>query len=196
MKKKWKRGSKQPPQPATIAWEPFQRCDYWMINGEIVEIPPSIQVWKNNIYTVNMEEGVARAPYGRITWLSIKRNDREVIHDWRELQRIKNEICGTDREAVEIYPREDRLVDTSNQFHLWVMPLGFVFPFGYADRLVIDETVTDQTLAANAKQRAWPDGQRPADAITGQEFDAKWKQDGNTGLQTMLHRRVTDGDAK
>ena len=65
-------------------------------------------------------------------WLSIKRIDKESIHDWRELQQIKNEIVGEKNEAIEIYPSEDRIVDTANQYHLWVfkdptikVPVGF-----------------------------------------------------------------------
>jgi hypothetical protein len=65
-------------------------------------------------------------------WLSIRRLDREAIHDWRELQQIKNEIVGPRNEGFEIYPSESRIVDTANQYHLWVfvnpevrLPVGF-----------------------------------------------------------------------
>ncbi len=172
-----------------VAWTPFERCQYWITgDGREVQIPDEISTYRNNLYTVNVEDGDA-PPFGTITWLSIKRNDRTMIHDWRELQRIKNAICGSEREAVEIYPRESRLVDTSMQFHLWVFPEGYTIPFGYAERLVIDETVSDQSLARNAKQRAWPRDARPADAITGTEFDQRWKADPAFGLQRMLHKR-------
>ena len=65
-----------------------------------------------------------------MSWLS--------IHDWRELQQIKNAICGEEIEAVELYPAS-RLVDTSNQYHLWALPAGKRFPFGYKERLLITE---------------------------------------------------------
>jgi hypothetical protein len=55
-----------------------------------------------------------------VAWLSIKRRDREVIRDWRELQAIKNAIVGPEHEGFELYPAESRLVDTANQFHLFV----------------------------------------------------------------------------
>lgn len=183
--------------PYGVKWEPFLRMHFWNINGREEDIPPHIEIWQNNVYSAHKEEGIAVEPYGRITWLSIKRLDREVIHDWREMQRIKNELCGPEREAVELYPRESRVVDTSNQFHLWVMPEGFTFPFGYARRLLIDETVGQQTLAPNAKQRPWPADARPGDALTGKEYDEQWKKDGAYGLQKMLHQRiVSDGDAR
>lgn len=78
--------------------------------------PP--QLWQNKIYTVSVFFD------GPVTHLSIKRNDRESVHDWRDLQELKNAICGPEREAVEIYPAESRRVDMRNQYHLWVLPAG------------------------------------------------------------------------
>lgn len=69
--------------------------------------------------------------------LSIKRVDGAAIHDWRDLQRIKNEILGEEAEGVELYPAESRLVDGANQYHLWVL-VGSRFPFGFSDRLVAE----------------------------------------------------------
>jgi hypothetical protein len=44
---------------------------------------------------------------------------------------IKNEIAGPEVEAFEIYPRESRLMDTANQYYLWVLPPGQTIPAGY-----------------------------------------------------------------
>ena len=52
--------------------------------------------------------------------LSIKYFDKRPIHDWRILQRIKNELVGEECEAIELYPAESRVVDTANQYHLFV----------------------------------------------------------------------------
>ena len=60
-------------------------------------------------------------------WLSIKYFKKEVNPSWRELQDIKNNICGEDREALEVYPPEEHIIDTLNHFHLWVMPKGRKF---------------------------------------------------------------------
>jgi hypothetical protein len=54
-----------------------------------------------------------------IIHLSIRDNERTAKHDWRDFQRIKNEIVGPEYELVELYPRESHLVDSSNQYHLW-----------------------------------------------------------------------------
>ena len=53
------------------------------------------------------------------TYLSVKRIDRKPFHDWRAMQRIKNSVLGPEWEGVEMYPAESRLVDTSNQYHLF-----------------------------------------------------------------------------
>jgi hypothetical protein len=49
---------------------------------------------------------------------------------WKEKQRIKDELFGADRVAIEVYPRAAELVDAANMYHLWVFPSGFAFDFG------------------------------------------------------------------
>ena len=97
-----------------------------------------------------------------VTWLSIKRRDKEWIHDWRDLQRIKNEICGPEREAFEIYPAESRMNDTANQYHMWVLAPGMLMPVGYTDRAVIDGTVPDDPFNMPG-QRPLPEGTKTTD---------------------------------
>jgi hypothetical protein len=71
--------------------------------------------------------------------LSIKRIDQEPVHDWRDLQRIKNQLLGPDCEAVELYPAEERLVDTANQYHLWgSTDPKFRFGFGFGTRFTTE----------------------------------------------------------
>jgi len=83
-----------------------------------VEATINDEIWMNEIYQVNacrrtgpgwfdsLEETYNGFPTdnGEVVWLSIKRKDKEPIHDWRDLQRIKNDICGPESEAMEIYP--------------------------------------------------------------------------------------------
>ena len=69
-----------------------------------------------------------------ITHLNIRRRDGSMFKDWRHFQQIKNEICGPEREGIELYPAESRLVDTSNKWHLWVLPEGVRVPVGWQRR--------------------------------------------------------------
>lgn len=68
--------------------------------------------------------------WGIVEHLIIRRHDTKAIHSWYDLQRIKNELVGSDRTAVEVYPSESQLVDDENLYHLWVLPSGFELPFG------------------------------------------------------------------
>ncbi len=104
------------------------------------------EVYVNDIYQVNVQRNekadyMVREPSmkGKMTYLSIKRLDKKSIHDWRHLQEIKNELCGEDCEAIEIYPVEKRLVDTANQYHLFVFPKGYFVGFGWTKRSVMYE---------------------------------------------------------
>lgn len=99
--------------------------------------------YRNSRYQVSIDRNPwHRFPesVGPIVWLSIKRLDRGPvgIERFRDFQRIKNELVGPECEAIELYPAESRLVDTSNQYHLWAFtePATRV-PLGYQEREVI-----------------------------------------------------------
>ena len=101
-------------------------------------------IWINDVYQVNVRIiKNEHSPMPTMFHLSIKRIDRGIIHDWRDLQAIKNEIVGPDFEAVELYPAESRRIDTANQYHLFgVYKKSFRFPFGFdGGRHVQDESI-------------------------------------------------------
>ena len=49
---------------------------------------------------------------------------------WKEKQRIKDELFGENRMAVEVFPRKTDLIDAADLYHLWVFPEGYRFDFG------------------------------------------------------------------
>ena len=89
--------------------------------------------------------------------LTIRNKDHSAKHDWREFQRIKNELLGPDEEAAELYPAESRLMDTKNEFHLWCLR-GAQFRFGWDGREISE---------ASGMQRPWPEAEKPADLRSG-----------------------------
>ena len=116
-------------------------------------------VYMNDVYQVTLLNGTdcdhmvhLEELKGKCSYLSIKRIDKEPIHDWRHLQEIKNQLCGDEREALEIYPAESRLVDTANQFHLFVLPSGNHIPFGFTGKRLVDKTER-AGLVGEPKQR-------------------------------------------
>ena len=118
--------------------------------------------------------------WGELTWLAIVNRDRSARHDWRDFQRIKNELLGPEIEAFEIYPAESRLVDTNNQFHLFCLPMGRTIPVGYVERDVCD------LVKGAHKQRPFdelPEGlnERDMDVIEGAVFGPAPKEAGDEG---------------
>lgn len=133
-------------------WLPF------LPTGQVVSgVPgtPDGTVWANNRYVVVVRHCGENPATGPLVWLSIKSVENDARHDWRDFQRIKNELVGEEAEAVELYPAEGRLVDTSNQFHLWCFP-EFRFPFGFSARLVAENI-------AGTVQRPFAPGSVPPD---------------------------------
>lgn len=108
-------------------------CDAETARQRLTDALAGDRVYANSRYQVHVrtvDSGVH---------LSIKRLDQLPIHDWRDLQRIKDELVGPDCEAVELYPASERLVDTSNQYHLWALPdPACRFDLGFTERLVWD----------------------------------------------------------
>lgn len=173
-----------------VKWTPFYRCAYWKdAQGNEHEIPEDMVVLRNNIYTVQVDGCAVPPPMGPVAWLSIKRNDRQTIHDWRELQLIKNLIMGEECEAVEIYPAESRLHDTANQYHLWCFAPGFRLPFGYDSRLVCDETQDKTAPDGAAKQRAFSINDKPADCLRGADLPKMFGADPTLGAK-LIHKRM------
>lgn len=127
---------------AILKERPFlSRDEAHKIAEDAMKREEQAEVWASRQYTVlcyrDTKVGDGWPP---MDWLSIRRDDREPVRDWRHMQAIKNQLCGEDREGVELYPNADRLVDTANQFHLWVLrEAGAMFPFGFMERMVSDD---------------------------------------------------------
>jgi len=106
--------------------------------------------FRNDVYQVLVRDAEVNTGFPPMLWLSVKRIDREPIHDWRDLQMIKNMLVGDENEGVEIYPAESRLVDAANQYHIFVLKDASVrFPFGFFD----GRRVEDGNTIGRAKQR-------------------------------------------
>jgi len=91
------------------------------------------KVFLNNLYQVMTTDH----PELGLIELSIRRLDRQIIRNWRSLQQIKNMLVGPENEGFEIFPAESRLVDTANQYYMWVFKdPTYRFPFGFQERSV------------------------------------------------------------
>jgi hypothetical protein len=110
-----------------------------------------VRLYLNSHYTVHVRFLTSPGDHAGALHLSIRHNDRRAVRDWRHFQRIKNELAGPEREAVELYPAESRLVDEANSYHLWVAPEGEPIAVGFnAGRLTSDAATA---RAVGARQR-------------------------------------------
>jgi hypothetical protein len=153
-------------------WTPFVRHQ---------NTPTGEQVWQNSRYMVlaatrnDLSVRWAGLEGTHDAHLSLRRRDRQPEPiTWRDIQRIKSELCGSEAEAVECFPAESRLIDGSNQRHLWVWRpdclhaprLGW-----YNGRAVLNEALTDPDAGpvaplvtvhggklSNARQNPFEDG--------------------------------------
>lgn len=149
---------------AVVPWTPFEKAT---LHPDVVKEGFS-QCWKNSRYTVLRRD--VPSQQGQLVHLSMKRNDKNPMHDWRDMQRIKNELLGPEEEALELYPAESRLIDTANQYHLYCF-LGMRAPFGYeAERCVMEEV--GNVCGGTGKQR--PFEKKPADLITDEQWQEKF----------------------
>lgn len=172
------------PRGPAPGWTPFARVTALRAPGAAsTPVPPGVAVFRNSRYLITVRGLAPAAPFGRGVHLSIKRHDRGPVHDWRDLQRIKNEILGPDVEAVELYPAEVRKVDGANQYHLWAFP-GYRFPFGQQFREVCtpEENAADPDPAVRgAVQRPFaPDD--PWNASTGPVSARHGRDEGPAGV--------------
>ncbi len=131
---------KRKPQPAKKAWEPLTQTPDWAVKAKHEQfILPAVRVafpelaeknypkapaelWGSSQYTVT----VHYLDDNRDGFVEVGiHNYRRTTHvPWRHVQQIKNEVFGPDREAVQLFPAEDRLVDAANEYWIYVYPTG------------------------------------------------------------------------
>lgn len=122
-------------------WQPMQ----------MIEETDGSYTWINELYEARVVKfGTASGPMLRI---GICNRDGSARHDWRDFQKIKNQIAGDEWEAVELYPAESRLIDPSNFYYLWCFQS---LPYGIRSERRI--AGPDDCIAP---QRGWAAGDEP-----------------------------------
>ena len=130
---------KRKPTPKKV-WQPLQKDPDWyreqrladtitmvraqhpeMTDAQVAALMPD-ETWGNDRYTVNVH--YLDGDRDGFVEVGVHNHNRTPHVSWRHLQQIKNEVFGPDREAVQLFPAEDRLVDTANEYWLYVYPVG------------------------------------------------------------------------
>ena len=144
-----------------VPLDPKARAYYVTAMG--AEHADSLDIWLNDTYEVIAKPlSPSTADPSLAGWhLSIKRLDRAPIRNWRHFQQIKNEVCGPECEAVELFPRESRLADNANQYHLFVMPEGVDIPLGFPTGMVTirpEDVASYNTMGGPGRQEPMQPG--------------------------------------
>ena len=131
--------SKKKPTPKKV-WQPLLKDAEWFREQQRVQVATMIkaqhpditdsqiddlmndETWGNDRYTVTVH--FLDGDRDGFVELTIHNHRRTTHIPWRHLQQIKNEVLGADREAVQLFPAEDRLVDTANENWLYAYPVG------------------------------------------------------------------------
>lgn len=103
------------------------------------------RTYVNDTYQVAIDDNpsITSTHWPDMYCLSIRRLDREVIRDWRDLQEIKNLLIGKEHEGFELFPAESRLVDSANQYYIFVFKDPKMrLPFGFMERYVTNESMS------------------------------------------------------
>lgn len=112
------------PKPAT--WGPWE---WRTIPRDFPHTPKGlIRACLNSTYSVQFFQH--QTEWGLVDHLMIRRHDEQPIRSWSDMQAIKDDLMGPERVGVEVYPAAADLVDSANLYHLWILPVGMVLPFG------------------------------------------------------------------
>jgi len=107
------------------------------IPADLLERAPAmrdiVRAVRNDFWIV--QEFFVRTDLGVVTHLMIRSvadagRGIGLEPSWQDLQRIKNELCGPDTEAVQVYPRQGDVIDQVDMYHLFVLPPAWPLPFG------------------------------------------------------------------
>ena len=85
--------------------------------------------WRNGWMSVSVRT-IPRTALGFSVDHAFFRTALQAELGWKEKQRVKDELFGADRMAIEVFPRSVELVDAADMYHLWVFPAGVSFDFG------------------------------------------------------------------
>lgn len=87
------------------------------------------ETWANNLYVVLIRPFLDEDS-NVVIHLAI-RTASNLEPPWRDMQRIKNEICGEEATAVQVMPPASELVDEADMYHIWVLSDRLPFTLAY-----------------------------------------------------------------
>ena len=94
--------------------------------------------WIDNDSNICVCSRLIRTKFGTVEHVTISKgtgtNDGSGEVTWAEKMRIKNELFGENRFAIEVFPKQRNLVDVCDVYHLWVFDKKLEMPFGISPK--------------------------------------------------------------
>lgn len=107
-------------------WQPFIQMDLEQSRLRGVCVPAGVtRAYQNNRYLVQVHDN-RMTSHGPAILAHIMRLDGQPVHNWPELQRVKNEVFGNHATAIEYYPPAREVIDVCNIYWLWIYPDGVI----------------------------------------------------------------------
>jgi hypothetical protein len=85
----------------------------------------AVKTWWNDHYIVCQCVDREDPIFGCITRLMVQNAKGTTEVPWADLQRIKSELVGPNRVALQVFPAESEVVDRSNSYHIHVLSEEF-----------------------------------------------------------------------
>lgn len=82
------------------------------------------RAYGNTRYVVMVYDNIPTTKGKAIKAMIQKHDDTPIVNHWSELQKIKNEIFGEDKTAIEYYPSKEDLIDDFNIYWMWIFEEG------------------------------------------------------------------------
>lgn len=94
--------------------------------------------WIDNDENICVCSRLIRTKFGTVEHVTISKgtgtSDGSGEVTWSEKMKIKNELFGEKRFAIEVFPKQKNLVDVCDVYHLWVFDKKLEMPFGIAQK--------------------------------------------------------------
>ena len=94
--------------------------------------------WIDNDENICVCSRLIRTKFGTVEHVTISKGTGTVDGSgevtWSEKMKIKNELFGDNRFAIEVFPKAKNLVDVCDVYHLWVFDKKLDMPFGIAPK--------------------------------------------------------------
>ncbi len=96
---------------------------------------PHMDRWWESDDGYSVGSRLLRTDWGKVEHVTIQKmgslsGDGSRDIPWAVKQEIKDELFGSRRVAIEVFPEDKHLVDVCDVYHLWVLPKDFKMPFG------------------------------------------------------------------